>query len=224
MQIPVGMMTMKQLKDTCKNYGLPTTGSRKDVLVKRIQENSIEAVFGYSGNEHIKVALSSSVLNELKALFFSENHQEEDLAARIKTRIKEKSSKWRLEMYVKHSDEFYRATSADGTCGFVMDYIMTNIRYHQSTEVKNSISLIDPVISFEDVPTRDALMVYALDIKKTFIRNKCNEDSTEIRDFHRRVDGFIDFLKNYRNSGDRLTDTSLWLSVRTLHMLSLIHI
>ena len=68
-------------------------GSRKDVLVKRIQENSIEAVFGYSGNEHIKVALSSSVLNELKALFFSENHQEEDLAARIKTRITDKSSK-----------------------------------------------------------------------------------------------------------------------------------
>ena len=68
-------------------------GSRKDVLVKRIQENSIEAVFGYSGNEHIKVALSSSVLNELKELFYSENHQEEDLAARIKTRITDKSSK-----------------------------------------------------------------------------------------------------------------------------------
>ena len=69
-------MTKKQLIDKCKDMGISSAGSNIAVLVKRINEVSIEGVRGFSKDKYLCVALSMKQTREVTDLASKTNNYE----------------------------------------------------------------------------------------------------------------------------------------------------
>jgi len=70
------------------------------------------------------VPLSFKQTNDLKILAVNTNDFS-SLPSLIKAAIVKPESKWKLMMGVKHNNELYNSIEPDGTCGSIMDYLMT---------------------------------------------------------------------------------------------------
>jgi len=217
-ELSVDHMTKKQLMDKCKELGLGTSASNKAELVKRIKEVSIQGVRGYSTDKYMCVALSMKQTKELRDLAISTNNYDA-LPDLIKSCIVRPDSKWKLEMRVKHSNEFYKTVNPDGTCGFMMDYLMTTIRYHMSVEEKNGMSTEVSYVDINNKEIRQRVYEYALSMRDSeTINMRAYDNHNYVTDWKRRINGFVDFLAHYGDSGDRLSDAGLWFSTQSLDL------
>ena len=209
-------MTKKQLTDKCKQLGLVTSASNKAILIKRIKDVSVEGVRGFSTDQYLYVALSFKQTNDLKILAVNTNDYSA-LPSLIKAAIVKPESKWKLMMGVKHNDEFYNVIEPNGTCGFIMDYLMTTQRFSMTVEEKNSMPT--HCININEPSVRQKVLDYAISLRDTPIENpRAFDNHNYILDWKSKVNGFIDFLRHYRDSTDHLSDTELWFGTQSVDL------
>jgi len=217
-ELPIDLMSKKQLMDKCKELGLTSTGSTKAVLIKRLKNVSIEGVLGLSSDKYIQICLSYRHTTELKELALV-NKFHDALSTAMKANITNPDKGWRLELMVKHDREFYHTIKPDGTCGFLMDYVMTTYRHAMTVEQKNEMPTHHSYIDLDDKDAKKKVLDYAISVRDAPVRNPLAFDRVGyIDEWNKKINGFIDFLKHYTDSTNRLSDSDLWFSTQSIDL------
>lgn|GEM_PF-1852221 len=170
----------------------------------------IRDIRGYSRNSHIRVSLQTYKCIKKIAEIANCHKDIESLANAIMSLIVATESEWKFELGIKHDREFYETISPDGSCGYLMDYVMTTKRFQMSVDEKNGMPTDAPFVDITIEEERDSVLKY---LESVYHAKITNHDAfvhpSCIPDWRRRLEGCISFIKH---GNRKRLPRDLWLS------------